>query len=206
MLAMAAFALSPSSASAGQASAGELFFYPCTSCHPVAEGALESGRKLPNGFKGHQTVLIEHDALGVGAGACLVCHDDASKNPGKLKLIDGSLIDITGDVSRVCFRCHSAKYKEWQERTHGRHEAKCTAAGCHDPHTPGWIYAQPLLPYIGTGFQFKVLAEREEFMPLAAPPEDPPLEVPGWFFAVAALGVALAGGLVGALIAGRSKQ
>jgi len=191
---------------AGQAATGELFFYPCTSCHPVAEGAVQSGRKLPNDFKGHAIALAKHDELGQGSAACLVCHDGPAKNPGKLKLIDGTLIDITGDVSLVCFRCHSAKYREWKAGTHGRRMPKCTSAGCHDPHTPGWIYARPLLPFVGGGFQFQVLSVRQPFMPLASPSPAPPTHVPTWFYAVAALGVAVAAGIAGKLILGRSKR
>lgn len=205
-LALALLVVPATSAFAGQAASGELLFYPCTSCHPVTSAAIRSGRKLPNDFKRHSVVLIEHDELGRGRAACLVCHDDSGRNPGKLKLIDGSLIDITGDVSRVCFRCHSAKYKEWKAGTHGRHMPKCTASGCHDPHTPEWIYAPPLLPYVGAGFQFPILTQRAGFQPLAAPPSVPPVKVPMWFVAMGALAVVVAGGLVAALIAGRSKQ
>ncbi len=93
---------------------GELFFDPCTSCHPVAPGSIEGGRKLPNDFKGHEIVLEGHDKLGPGEAACVVCHEDAEKNPGMLKTIDGSLVDIKGDVSLVCFRCHSQKYAAWK--------------------------------------------------------------------------------------------
>jgi hypothetical protein len=83
---------------------------------------------------------------------------------------------------------------------------KCTSVGCHDPHTPGWIYAPPLPPFVGSGFQFKVLSERSEFMPLAAPSPDPPLEIATWFYAFVVFGVALAGGLIGKLILGRSER
>lgn len=191
---------------AGQAASGELLFYPCTSCHPVADGAARSGRKLPNDFKGHGVVLDVHDALGKGAAACLVCHDESARNPGKLKLIDGSLIDIKGDVSSVCYRCHSAKYNEWKAGTHGRHQPKCSASGCHDPHSPGWIYAPALLPFVGAGFQFQVLPERAVFQPLAAPPSDPPVEIPVWFVALAAFAMVMAGSMIGKLILGRSKR
>jgi hypothetical protein len=207
-LAMAVLLVSATPALAGQASAGELFFYPCTSCHPVASGAVEGGRKFPIDFKGHEIVLLGHDKLGAGDAACLVCHEDAEKNPGMLKTIDGSLVDITGDVSLVCFRCHSAKYSEWKAGVHGRGEPKCTAAGCHDPHTPGWIYAGPLMPFVGTGFQFRVLPARQAFTPLMnpAPRGIPPVETPLWFAVLVTLGVVTAGGLVGKLILGRSKR
>jgi hypothetical protein len=200
--------LSAASAFAGQASTGELFFYPCTSCHPIAPGSLDAGRKLPNDFKGHAIVLIGHDKLGKGAEACAVCHEGAEKNPGMLKTIDGSLVDVTGDVSLVCFKCHSAKYALWKAGAHGKGYPKCTSAGCHDPHTPGWIYAGPLMPFVGTGFQFRVLPDKQAFMPLAAPAPRgiPPVETPVWFAALVAVGLVAAGGLVGTLILGRSKR
>lgn len=193
---------------AGQASTGELFFYPCTSCHPVSPGAVEAGRKLPNDFKRHEIALIGHDKLGAGKAACLVCHDDPNRNPGMLKLVDGSMVEISGDVSLVCYRCHSAKYNEWKAGIHGRGQPKCTAAGCHDPHTPGWIYAGPLLPFVGSGFQFRVLPEKAAFMPLSAPAPRgiPAVETPLWFAIAVVLGVVLAGGFAGKLILGRSKR
>jgi hypothetical protein len=193
---------------AGQASSGELFFYPCTTCHPVSPGAVRSGRKFPNGFTGHEIVLVGHDVLGKGKAACLACHDDPSRDPGKLKSIDGGLVDIQGDVSLVCARCHSAKYAEFKAGVHGKSEPKCTAAGCHDPHTPGFIYAKPQLPFVGTGFQFRARPERVVFTPLASPAPHgiPPVETPVWFAALVVIGAVLAAGLVVVLIQGRSDR
>lgn len=200
--------LPAATALAGQASSGELFFYPCTSCHPVhlVPGTQKPIGALPNGFQGHQIVLQGHDKLGVGNGACLVCHDDPTRNPGMLKTADGSLVDIKGDVALVCYRCHSTKYKEWKAGTHGKHQAKCTAAGCHDPHTPQFIYAAPLLPFVGSGFQFRVLSQREPFSPLAPPAPAPPVQIPSWFLALGAVGLVVAGGLGGKLLVGRLKR
>ena len=166
---------------AGQASSGELFFYPCTSCHPITDAQLSAGRQFPNGFKGHDIELEGHDKLGKGEAACLVCHEPPDKNPGKLHAIDGSLVDVNGDISRVCYRCHSSKYNEWKAGVHGRNEKKCTAAGCHDPHTPGFMWGKELMPFVGTGFQFKVLSVRAPFKPLMQPPPTPGPETPGWF-------------------------
>ena len=207
--AVALVALSAGPAFAGRASSGELLFYPCTSCHPVGEipGTEKANRPLPGGFQGHSIVLVGHDKLGVGHAACPVCHDDMMRDPGKLKAIDGSLVDIkTGDVSLVCYRCHSAKYKEFKAGTHGRHMPSCVAAGCHDAHTPGYIYASPLMPFVGVGFQFKVLPQREAFKPLAAPAPNTPVDTPWWVVLVAVVGVATAGGLVGMLASGRFKR
>lgn len=195
--------VAPQSAFAGQASSGELFFYPCSSCHPVAEGATGA---LPNKFEGHRIVLQGHDKLGTAETACLACHDDPAKDPAQLKLADGSLIDIKGDVAQVCFRCHSDKYKDWQIGVHGKDKPKCTSGGCHDPHTPGFMYAEPLRPFVATGFQFQVLSERTVFSPLAPPAPDPPVETPQWFAAVALVGVITAGSLLGSLFIGRSKR
>ncbi len=207
-LALVLFLAFAAPAFAGQASTGELFFYPCTSCHPVAPGAVEAGRKFPNDFKGHEIELIGHDKLGKAEEACVVCHEDAEKNPGMLKTIDGGLVDITGEVSLVCAKCHSPQYALWKAGAHGKGFAKCTAAGCHDPHTPGWIYAGPLMPFVGTGFQFRVLPDKEPFTPLMAPAPRgiPPVETPVWFAVLVTLGVVAAGGLVGTLILGRSKR
>jgi hypothetical protein len=194
---------------AGQASSGELFYYPCTSCHPVQmiPGTETPTKKLPNGFTGHEIVLVGHDKLGKGDAACMTCHDDPARNPGMLKLADGSLIDIKiGDIALVCYRCHSTKYKEFKAGTHGKHKASCVAAGCHDPHTPGFIYAPPLMPFIGTGFQFKVLSQREAFSPLAPPAPDAPVQIPWWFTAITVVGIAVVGGITGTLVMGRSKR
>jgi hypothetical protein len=206
LLAASLLFLSTSTALAGQASSGELFFYPCTSCHPVSVDGVPAGGKAPNGFKKHEITLEGHDVLGKGTAACVVCHDVPLKNPGLLKTVDGSLVDIRGDVSLVCLKCHSARYAEWKAGVHGKHQPKCTSAGCHDPHTPGFIYAKPLLPFVGTGFQFRVRPVKEAFTPLAAPAPRaiPPVETPVWFAVLAVIGLVVAGGLVVALIQGRS--
>ena len=207
-LVLVALCASAGPALAGQASSGELFFYPCTSCHPVQfiPGTEKPVGVLPNNFQGHGIVLVGHDKLGVGDAACLVCHDDPTRNPGMLKLADGSLVDIKGDVAGVCYRCHSAKYKEWKAGTHGKHKDKCTAAGCHDPHTPGFMFAGPQMPFIGTGFQFKVLSRREPFKALASPAPAPPVNTPLWFLALAVVGIVVVGGLGARLVLGRSKR
>lgn len=197
----------PTAAHAGQAASGELFFYPCSTCHPVTPGADGTpDRSLPNGFTAHQVPLVGHDLLGEGGVACLVCHDDPANDPGQLKLIDGTLVDITGDTSLVCFRCHSEKYRDWEAGTHGRGEAGCSAAGCHDPHTPAWIYGEPLLPFVGTGFQVRVVSERQAFTPFAGPPVSAPVETPSWLALAAACVGFLAAGVIGFMIRGGSAH
>jgi hypothetical protein len=192
---------------AGQASLGEPLFYPCTSCHPVTLGADGRPTKpLPNGFTGHEIVLESHDKLGEGPQACLVCHDDPARDPGKLKLVDGSLADITGDVSSVCYRCHEQKYKDWKAGTHGKREPKCTASGCHDPHTPAYVYAAPVRPFAGTGFQVRAVSDRQAFVPMASAPVPPPTETPSWFLLATTLGMAVSAGIVGTLTLGRPKR
>lgn len=214
-VAVVAFALATAiPASAGQASSGQLFFYPCTQCHPVTmvpgPGGVEvPSHPLPNGMTGHKIVLEGHDALGTPDDqgiACLACHDEPTRNPGKLRIVGDAFIDIKGDVSQVCYKCHSTKYKEFKAGTHGKHQASCVAAGCHDPHTPQYIYAPPLLPFVGTGFQFKVLPVRQPFTPLAAPAPAPAVETPTWFLIAALVGLAAALGLIGLLVIERPKR
>lgn len=201
---LAAAMLAPLPAFGGQASAGKLAFHPCTKCHPVTDG----GKSLPNGFEKHEIELEIHDVLGRDEAACLRCHDDPTRDPGKLKLPDGSLIDIKDDahLAEVCRTCHSAKYEEWQQGVHGKGLPKCTSAGCHDPHTPGWIFASALPPFTGTGFQFRVLPEREPFKPLAPPPVAPAVQTPAWLLALAAVGLGAVAGLAGKLVSGRAKR
>jgi len=192
---------------AGQSSTGELAFHPCTECHPVTVGANgEPISPLPNDFEKHEIVLEVHDTLGEGETACLACHDEPSRDPGKLILPDGSLVDITGDVSRVCQRCHFEKYSDWQIGVHGKNESKCTSAGCHDPHTPSWIYVPALPPFQGTGIEVKAVGEHEPFTPFASVPVAPPVYTPVWLTIAASLGAVLSLGIIGYLTLGRPKR
>lgn len=161
--------LLPAVASADRASTGELIFYPCTRCHPIGSKPASS---RPNGFKKHQIKIEVHNVLGKGKAACLVCHSSPNANPGKLKLIDGTLVDIKRNVSLVCFRCHANKYNEWKAGFHGK-KGGCTVVGCHNPHAPSWIGITPLLPYVGTTIEVKAVGEREPFAALPGPPAKP---------------------------------
>jgi hypothetical protein len=196
-----------SNAFAGQSSTGELAFHPCTQCHPVTLD--ESGtpsRPLPIGMSQHVVELEMHDILGDEDTVCLACHDDPARNPGMLFLADGSLVDITGDVSRVCQRCHFEKYREWQVGVHGKDEPKCSAAGCHDPHTPSWIYVGALPPFQGTGIEVRAVGEWQPFKPLAGPPIAPAVITPLWLVILTGLGAAVSAGMLGYLILGRPKR
>lgn len=188
----------------GSAAAGGLLFYPCTSCHPVVDGTPKA--ELPNEFPGHQVILDVHDVLGEGGEACLACHEDPAKDPGKLKVI-GGVVDIDGpDAARVCYQCHSDKYKEWEVGIHGKRLPSCMAAGCHNPHAPSWIYADPLLPFVGVGFQSRAVSERTTFTPLAGAPVDHPVVTPDYVRLGTLLGSLVAFGLVGFMIVGRPKR
>jgi len=192
---------------AGRASTGKLAFFPCTQCHPVSVDANGNpNHALPNGFKKHEIVLEIHDTLGKGSAGCLVCHDDPMRNPGMLKLADGSLVDIRGDVSQVCMRCHFEKYREFKAGIHGKRLDKCTAAGCHDPHTPSWIYIAALPPFQGTGIQVHAVNAREPFKALAPPPVPPVTITPTWLVVISGLGALLMAALIAYLIFGGSKR
>jgi hypothetical protein len=187
----------------GRAGTGDLLFYPCSTCHPTGGPAAE--RKLPNGFEKHQIVLGAHRVLGTDETGCLVCHESPEKDPGQLKTLTGT-VSITGDVSRVCYTCHANMYNEWKAHIHGKREAKCTASGCHDPHTPSAMFGKALLPFVGNGFEFRVLPQNSLFMPLATPGNPPPVETPSWLIWASLVGVVSAGGLLTSLIRGRSKR
>ena len=203
-----AFLAFATAAFASRAATGELAFYPCTQCHPVTLNAQGQPIKpLPNGMKKHEIELVAHDILGEGDQACLACHDSPQRNPGMLILPDGSLVEITGDVSRVCQRCHFEKYEDFQIGIHGKHAEKCTSAGCHNPHTPQWIYVEALPPFQGTGFEVKAVGdEREPFTPFASPPVEPEVYTPTWLVAITALGAAVSVGLIGYMTLGRRKR
>jgi len=204
---VAAFLGTASAAFGAQASSGQLLFYPCTTCHPVSATG-QPLHPLPNNFKGHEIVLAGHDILGKGPAACMACHDDPTRNPGMLKTVDGSLVDVanTAQIPQVCRRCHSDKYDDWLAGTHGKHKPSCTSQGCHDPHTPKYMFAAALTPFVGTGFQFRAVDDRQPFMPLAPPAPDPAVVYPWWIGIMAALGFVTAGVLVGRLFTGRSKR
>jgi len=128
------------------------------------------------------------------------------QDPGLLRLADGTFVEITGDVSKVCFRCHSAIYREFVAGAHGAGRPKCSSAGCHDPHTPGYMYADALLPFVGSGFSMRVGSEMATFTPLAGPPAEPPIQNPQWLVNLTLLGLVVAGGLTGTLVRGRSRR
>lgn len=163
-------------------------------------------KPLPNGFKKHEITLEVHDILGKGDAACLACHEPPTSDPGKLKAADGTLVDVTGDVSRVCQRCHFEKYREWQAGVHGKREPKCTSAGCHDAHTPSWIYVPALPPFQGTGLEVRAVSQRQPFKPFVSPPLPPPVATPVWLVIMASLGAVVSAGIVALLVLGRSKR
>lgn len=203
-----ALLLVPARAFAGHSASGKPAFQPCTRCHPVTLDANgKSTRPLPNGFEKHEITLEVHDTLGTGTKACLACHDDPTRNPGRLILPDGGLVDITGDVSRVCQRCHFEKYREFKAGIHGKHQPKCSAQGCHDPHTPSWIYLKALPPFQGTGIEINAVgSDREPFKPLASPPPYAAVLTPGWLKVLASLGGLGALASLGYVIFGGRKR
>lgn len=204
--------VTPAIASAGTASAGKLLFYPCTKCHPVTvDAAGKPSRPLPVDFKGHGIKLESHDVLGSGDKACLVCHDSADRNPGMLRAVDGTLIDVkTGDISKLCQKCHFEKYEEFAAGIHGKNEKKCTAAGCHDPHSPGYFNVPSLAPFLGTGTQVRIFPTRLAFKPLPGPPHAPEVYTPDLYLwlavALYSLAAVIAGGLIVTTIRGRSHR
>ena len=192
---------------AGQASSGQLFFYPCTSCHPIAPGSIAAGRQLPNGFKSHQIVLEGHDSLGQGKAACLACHEDAAKNPGMLKTLDGSLVEITGDVSLVCARCHSGKYAEWQEgHPRSQHAQVHRVRLPRPPHARSSSTPVRCSRLWGAASSSRCCPRRRRSCRCRSAPRTPKPYTPAWFAVAVMLGVVAAGGIVVKLTQGRSKR
>ncbi len=100
----------------------------------------------------------------------------------------------------------SRSTSEWQAGIHGKRQPKCTSAGCHDPHTPSWIYVAALPPFQGTGIEVHAVGEREPFKPMASPPVQPPVYTPIWLSIMAALGVVASAGIIGFLVLGRRTR
>lgn len=76
--------------------------------------------------------LEEHDRLGVGTSACLVCHDRRAM----LRFVNGTTSPLEAS-SELCAQCHGERYNAWKEATHGvpgQPGVKCTE--CHSPHAP----------------------------------------------------------------------
>ncbi len=85
-------------------------------------------------------------------------------------------MDIDGEVSKVCFRCHPERYRAWEEGLHGK-QPGCTAKDCHNPHSPAWVAISPIPPFLGTTREVKVAGSgREPFLALPTPPKDPKLK------------------------------
>lgn len=191
---------------AGSPGYGDPLFYPCTSCHPV----LGDGKRLPNGFKEHKITLVGHDVLGTTDDVCEVCHQDAAHDPGKLRVVGDEFVDIAEKdqtkLSKVCHRCHARVYRDWENGSHGANKDKCTESGCHNPHSPGVIFGEMLLPFVGNGFSAVVAPETQDFTPLAGPPVPAPVTTPQWLIALTVVGVVAAGGMAGSLVKGRSKR
>ena len=208
VLILAFFALS-TVAYAGKASTGELAFEPCDRCHPVVLGPDgEPTKPLPNGFKKHEIELEAHDILGEGDKACVVCHDEPTKNPGMLLTADGTpgvrhRRDLQG-VPAVPFRevrAVAAGYSRqepaqvhvsWMPRpAHALVDIhRRTAAFPRDRHGGAW----------------RSESEREGFKPFASPPVQPPVYTPLWLSIMAAIGVFTAAGIVGFMILGRRTR
>ena len=84
-------------------------------------------------------------------------------------------------LTRLPDAATSRSTSEWQPGIHGKNQPKCTSAGCHDPHTPSWIYIAALPPFQGTGIEVtRGRSEREPFKPFASPPVAPPVYTPLW--------------------------
>ncbi|RJQ52061.1 MAG: hypothetical protein C4521_10975 [Actinobacteria bacterium] len=119
-----------------------------------------------------------------------------------LKVAEGKFVSVTGDVSLICYRCHSTKYRQWKAGTHGKGPS-CAASGCHDPHNPVWIGIRPVIPFLGNSIEVKAVGERESFTALPGPPGRP--EIPD-FLSMKILTVLGLIGIVSAFVLAERKR
>jgi predicted CXXCH cytochrome family protein len=73
---------------------------------------------LPEKFKPLKKYLHEPFKM----GACQICHDSNSKNPGAL---------IQKEIQDICYECHKTRYTKEFDHAPVK-DGKCT--DCHDPH------------------------------------------------------------------------
>lgn len=63
---------------------------------------------------------------------CSVCHDlthtVSGVTPGKLRLINGTVVS---EAPFLCRQCHSTQFREWKLGRHGTN-VSCTAPSCHN--------------------------------------------------------------------------
>ena len=112
----------------------------CETCH----GAIDEIR-VPEPSEVHAIELERHDKLGVGVGACLVCHDEAQRT--MLRLADGRLLSFD-EAPKLCWQCHHEVYYMWKDGEHYSPEVTCTAAACHNPHRPYLGDIPPKVEYV----------------------------------------------------------
>ena len=106
--------------------------------------------------------------------ACQVCHDMVVGEASYFILIDGTRVPfIEENVPRLCYRCHSNKYNEWQAGTHGK-PVKASCIACHSPHRPGRFKVPPLPPFLDRPISFRIGPYAEPFTPLPPPADNPP--------------------------------
>ncbi|MCL4554581.1 MAG: NapC/NirT family cytochrome c [Actinobacteria bacterium] len=152
--------------------------------------------------------LDSHEKLGSPTrDACQVCHDMVVGEASYFILIDGSQVPfIEENVPRLCYRCHSNKYNEWQAGTHGK-PGRASCITCHSPHRPGRFKVAPLPPFLDEPISFRVGPYAEPFTPLPPPADDPPSPSLPELEIVAILVFLLSGGLVGiSIVVGMSAK
>lgn len=119
----------------------------CVTCHAGrTPNPANAGTKDLDLF--HQGLQVQH-----GGNTCLSCHD--ARDYGRLHLADSRPVPFT-EVVTLCGQCHGPQLRDYLKGAHGgmngawdltrgnRVRQACTA--CHDPHTPKYQGAHPVLP------------------------------------------------------------
>ncbi len=119
----------------------------CVTCHSVRE-IRRVPQRAADLKEFHVGLVFAHGAL-----ECASCH--AEGQPPGLHLADGEPLPMS-EALRLCAQCHGPQWRDFQHGAHGgmrghwdlsrgpRERNHCV--DCHDPHSPGFVGGQPVLP------------------------------------------------------------
>jgi hypothetical protein len=133
--------------SGGVDALGQPLRVPCVTCHSLKEPArMPDAPEALQAF--HRGLQFRH-----GTNACTSCHQ--ADAPQSLHLATGEPLPMT-EVVTLCSQCHGPQARDFKAGAHGgmtghwdlsrgdRTRNNCVS--CHDPHTPKYAGALPVMP------------------------------------------------------------